>query len=74
MSAAPQTRHGAAWNGKQSDACQLHYRRNNLMASDGGQVEPRFEGFSLSIVVPDEQKAESVFNALADGGKVLNAS
>lgn len=42
-----------------------------LMASDGRcEGEPRFEGFSLSIVVPDEQKAEGVFNALADGGKV----
>jgi PhnB protein len=42
-----------------------------LMASDGrcdGQT--RFEGFSLSVVVPDEEKAESVFNALAGGGKV----
>ena len=42
-----------------------------LMASDGrcdGQL--RFEGFSLSIVVSDEQKAESIFKALADGGKV----
>jgi PhnB protein len=42
-----------------------------LMASDGRcDGEPRFEGFSLSIVVPDEKEAESVFNALADGGKV----
>jgi PhnB protein len=42
-----------------------------VMASDGrcgGQ--PQFEGFSLSIIVPDEEKAASVFNALADGGKV----
>jgi PhnB protein len=42
-----------------------------LMASDGrGDGQPSFEGFSLSIVVPDESKAESVFKALADGGKV----
>ena len=42
-----------------------------LMASDGRcDGQPRFEGFSLSIVVLDEQKAESVFKALADGGKV----
>ena len=42
-----------------------------LMASDGRcEGQPSFEGFSLSIVVPDEQQAESVFNALADGGKV----
>lgn len=42
-----------------------------LMASDGrGEGQPRFEGFSLSIIVPDEQKAEGMFKALADGGKV----
>jgi PhnB protein len=42
-----------------------------LMASDGRcDGQPRFDGFSLSIVVPDEDKAESLFNALADGGKV----
>ena len=32
--------------------------------------EPQFEGFSLSIVVPDEGVAERAFNALAEGGKV----
>jgi PhnB protein len=42
-----------------------------LMASDGRcDGQPRFEGFSLSIVVPDEKKAESVFNGLAESGKV----
>ena len=42
-----------------------------LMASDGRcDGQPRFEGFSLSIIVADEEKAESVFNALADGGKI----
>ena len=42
-----------------------------LMASDGRcDGQPRFDGFSLSIVVPDEEKAESIFNALANGGKI----
>src|SRR5262245_51398286 len=42
-----------------------------MMAADGRwDVQPRFAGFSLAIVVPDEEKAESVFKALADGGKV----
>ena len=42
-----------------------------LMASDGRcEGEPQFEGFSLSIVVPDEGMAERAFNALAEGGKV----
>src|SRR4029079_3939165 len=41
-----------------------------LMASDGRcDGQPRFEGFSLSIVVPDEDNAESVFNAAAGGGQ-----
>jgi PhnB protein len=42
-----------------------------LMASDGrcdGQAN--FEGFSLSLTVPDEAEAERVFNALSDGGLV----
>src|SRR6266581_1767493 len=40
----------------------------NLMASDGRcDGQPSFEGFSLSIVVADEEKAASIFNALADG-------
>lgn len=41
-----------------------------LMASDGRGGQPRFEGFSLSIVVPDEEKADKVFKALANGGKI----
>ena len=42
-----------------------------LMASDGGGGgQPRFEGFSLSILVPDEEKADKVFKALASGGKI----
>ena len=42
-----------------------------LMASDGrcdGQAN--FEGFSLSITVPDEAEADRVFAALSDGGLV----
>jgi PhnB protein len=40
-----------------------------LMASDGRcDGVPRFEGFSLSVVVPNEEEAEKVFKALSDGG------
>jgi Uncharacterized protein conserved in bacteria len=64
-------RDGAAWNGKQSDACQLPYRRNNPDGF-GRQVRRptalrRFLAFNCSS---GREKAESVFNALADGGKV----
>lgn len=42
-----------------------------LMASDGrGEGEPCFDGFSLSITVPDEAAADRTFKALAEGGKV----
>lgn len=49
----------------------IHIGETVLMASDGrceGAVS--FEGFSLSINVPDESAAERVFNALAEGGLV----
>jgi len=42
-----------------------------LMASDGMcDGKASFEGFSLSITVPDEAEAERVFTALAEGGLV----
>ena len=42
-----------------------------VMASDGHcQAKPSFEGFSLSLAVPDEAAADRAFNALADGGQV----
>jgi PhnB protein len=42
-----------------------------VMASDGHCAgQPRFEGFSLSLTVPDEATAERVFGALADGGQI----
>jgi PhnB protein len=44
---------------------------SNLMASDGMcDGKPVFDGFSLSITMPDETEAERVFGALADGGLV----
>ncbi|MFZ7124822.1 MAG: VOC family protein [Desulfobacterales bacterium] len=42
-----------------------------IMASDGQCLgRPNFQGFSLSITVPDVEKAEQLFAALADGGQV----
>ena len=42
-----------------------------VMASDGlCQGPPRFQGFSLSITVPDETRADKMFAALADRGQV----
>jgi PhnB protein len=42
-----------------------------LMASDGQcEGESKFEGFSLSLTVPDEAAADRAFAALGEGGKV----
>ena len=42
-----------------------------VMASDGcSNGKPDFQGFSLSISVPNEAEADRVFAALADGGQV----
>ena len=44
---------------------------NTLMASDGYCAgAPKFQGFSLSLSVPDAAKAEKLFKALSEGGKV----
>jgi len=43
----------------------------SVMASDGNCTgKPSFNGFSLSITVPNEGEAERVFAALGDGGQV----
>ena len=45
-----------------------------VMASDGMcDGKPNFEGFSLSITVPDEAEADRVFAALGEGGLVTMA-
>jgi len=42
-----------------------------VMASDGQcGGRPGFQGFSLSLTVPDEAAADRLFAALADGGQV----
>jgi PhnB protein len=48
----------------------LRIGQATVMLSDGhSQGKPRFEGFSLSITVPDEARADKMFAALADGGQ-----
>jgi len=42
-----------------------------VMASDGRCLgKPSFQGFALSITVPNEAEAERLFAALGDGGQV----
>lgn len=50
---------------------RLEIGGTTVLISDGRcQGKPAFEGFSLSLTVPDEAEAEKRFNALADGGQV----
>ena len=45
--------------------------QTTVLASDGCSAdEADFEGFSLSLSVPNEAEADRVFNALANGGQV----
>jgi PhnB protein len=45
-----------------------------VMASDGRCLgQPNFQGFSLSLTVPDDAEAERLFASLADGGQVQMA-
>ena len=42
-----------------------------VMASDGRCLgKPNFQGFSLSLTVPNEAEADRLFAALGDGGQV----
>ena len=51
--------------------CSFRIGATTLMASDGCTTgQPKFEGFSLSIAVPNEAEADRAFTALAEGGKV----
>jgi PhnB protein len=49
----------------------LRIGNNIVMASDGHcQGKPSFQGFSLSLTVPDVAQADRLFGALANGGQV----
>lgn len=51
--------------------CSFRVGQTTVMASDGCSADKvSFEGFSLSVTVPNEADADRVFNALAEGGKV----
>jgi PhnB protein len=41
-----------------------------VMASDGCNESTGFNGFSLSLSLPDETSAQNAFSALAEGGSV----
>jgi PhnB protein len=49
----------------------LRIGETTVLASDGRcQGQPSFQGFSLSLTVPDVDRAERLFAALGDGGQV----
>jgi len=49
----------------------LRIGQTTVMASDGRcGGHPKFEGFSLSLTVPDAATADRLFGQLADGGQV----
>lgn len=41
-----------------------------IMASDGCDFGSKFEGFSLSVALPNETETRHIFKALSTGGKV----
>jgi len=44
---------------------------STVMASDGRCLgQPAFQGFGLSLTLPDEAEADRVFGALSNGGQV----
>jgi PhnB protein len=43
---------------------------STIMASDGCEEHSGFEGFSLSLTLPDAEEATRVFAALSEGGQV----
>jgi len=59
--------------GSENKVMHMSFRigETELMGSDGQCVgKPNFQGFSLSITVPDEAAADRTFAALGDGGQV----
>ncbi len=51
--------------------CSFRIGETTLMASDGCSADrAKFEGFSLSLTVPDKAGADRAFAALSEGGQV----
>jgi PhnB protein len=59
----------AGWDNKVMHAC-LRIGDANVMASDGCKEGANFQGFALSLPVPDEAAAKRAFNALSYDGQV----
>ncbi len=67
----PETGACAPGSGEKIMHASLRIGDTAFMASDGmSQDQPRFEGFSLSLILPNEAEADRLFAALAEGGQV----
>ncbi len=44
--------------------------KHTLYMSDGCSDKPNFDGFTLALTLANEADAKTLFNALADGGKI----
>jgi len=51
---------------------EFKLRDTTIFASDGGASgKPEFKGFALNILAKDPDDAKKLFDALADGGKIM---
>lgn len=69
---APDQQGCGPMDGKKVMHASLRIGESTVMASDGRcEGKLNFQGFALSITVPNEAEATRRFNALAEGGSVM---
>ncbi len=70
---APPGEQGGTPPGAENKVMHANFRLGDsvVMASDGyNRGQPKFEGISLSIELPNDAETERVFAALSEGGQV----
>ncbi len=50
---------------------QFKVANTEIFASDGCSADEQSSGFSIALTLAEKSEAERIFNALADGGKIL---
>jgi len=68
----PEPQPGMVPPGSENKVMHAHLRigDTSIMASDGRcQGRPSFQGFSLTLTVPNDAEAERLFGVLAEGGQ-----
>jgi PhnB protein len=61
-------------NGEKVMHASFRIGETMVMASDGcDETKPNYQGFALSLTVPNEKEARRCFDALAAGGQVMQA-